>query len=134
MFDVEKDTESQKYLSNFGGACNNTSCVYAHDDLIDAGDLFEGKFATISKFSHAGDYTAICFDTSDEEENIKNNVVDSGFPFHTEKSCNDQPDGKFTKFNVPSNNMLDEDKVCDQQILDQHFQNSLSDLVTNQIF
>ena len=134
MFDVEKDTESERSLSNFGGAYNNTSDVCAHDDLIVVGGVFKKKFATISMFPHAGDCSEICFDTSDEEENNENNIVDSEFPFYTDKFCNDHPDGKFTKFNVPSNSLLDEDKYCDQQIFDQHFQNNFLDLVIDHLF
>ena len=113
MFDVEKDTKSELSLSNFGGAYSNTSDVCAHDNLIDVGDAFDGKFSIVSIFSHVNNCTTICFDTLDEEENSENPIADYEFPFYTEKSCNNQPNGKFTKFNVPSNSFLDEDNDCD---------------------
>ena len=130
MFDVEKDTESERSLSNFGGAYNNTSDVCAHDDLIVVGGVFKKKFATISMFPHAGDCSEICFDTSDEEESIENDIVDSEFPFYTDKSYINQSDD----FKVPPSSLLDEDKYCDHHIFIQHFQNSFSELVTNQFF
>ena len=117
IFDVEKDIEFERSLSNIGGAYNNTSDVYAHDDLINARDVFEGNFSTVSMFSHAGDCSVISFDPLDEEEQIENNVVDFEFPFITDNSCNKTSND----FNVPSNSLLDEDKDCDQQFLDQHF-------------
>ena len=77
-------------------------------------DSFEGKFSTVSMSSHAGDCSEICFDTSVEEENIENNVVGADFPFITDNSCNKTSDD----FKVPSNSLLDEDRHCDQHILD----------------
>ena len=121
IFDVERDTQSKRPLSDFGGAYSNTLDVCAHDDLIDAWDMFEGTFSSITMFSHAGDCIEIYFDTSNDEENIENDVVDSEFSFYIDKSYTDQPDGNFTKFKVPSSRLLDEDRHCDQYILDQHF-------------
>lgn len=80
-----------------------------------------------------------------KRKNIENNFVDSEFPFYTDKSCNDQPcnvvdskfpfyTDKFTKFNVPSNSMLDEEMAYDQHILDQYFHNYFLDLVTDHLF
>ena len=118
MFDVEKNIESKKSLSNFGGAYDNTSNVCAHDDFVDARDLFEGKFATISMFSPIGGCTKICFDTLDEQENIENPIADSEIPFYTEKSCNNT----FDDLKFLSNSLLDEEKDYNQHVLDQHFQ------------
>ena len=106
---MEKYIKSERSLSNFGGAYSNTSDVCAHDNLIDVGDVLEGKFSSITRFSHAGDCSEICFDISDEEENIENNVVGSNFPFITDNSQNET----FEDFRFPPSSLLDEDKYCD---------------------
>ena len=48
----------------------------------------------------------MCFDISNEEENIENPIANSEFPFYTDNSCNKTPDD----FKVPHNSLLDEDK------------------------
>ena len=58
---MERDIESKQPLSNFGGVYDNTLNVFAHDDLLDAGDVSEQKFHTISNSSHVG-IASVCFD------------------------------------------------------------------------
>lgn len=67
---MAKDIESEQSLLDFGGVYVSTSNVFAHDNLLDVGDVSEGKFNTISDFSHVDDSVAIHFDVScDEEKN-----------------------------------------------------------------
>lgn len=51
-FHVERDIESKQSLSDFGGVYSSTSNVFAHDDLLDEGDVSEGKFDPILDSSH----------------------------------------------------------------------------------
>lgn len=90
MFDVERNTKPKPSLSKFGGVFDNTSNVYAHDDLLNVRDVIEGKFHIDLVFSHVGDSTEISFETSCvEKENCEGCIYDSKFYFYADKSCND---------------------------------------------
>lgn len=126
-FDVEKDLEYEQSLSDFGGVDDSTSNVFAHDDLLNANYVSEGKFNAVSDSFHAG-YATISFDIScDEEENSEYCQSDYGFSLYADKSCED-------KFKVYSDFQFDEEDDSGQHSLDQHFQNEFSILVTNQLF
>ena len=88
-FDVEKEVESKKSLLDFGGVYNRTSKIFAHEDLLNANYVNEGKFNAISDSFHAS-YATISFDIScDEEENSEGCQSDYRFSSCADKSCKD---------------------------------------------
>ncbi len=126
-FDVERDVESEQPLLDFGGVHDSTSNVFAHDDLLDARNVNEGKVNVVSDSFYV-DLAEHCFDVSyDEVEDSKGCQSDYRFSSCADKSCKDE-------FKVYSDIQFDEENDSDQHSLDQHFQNEFSYMVTNQCF
>ena len=121
---MERDIKSKQSLLDFGGVYDSTSNVFAHDDLLDVGDVSEEKFDVVSNYYHVG-LAAMCLDVSyDGEENSESCQSKFGFPLCANKSSKDN-------FKVHSDIVLDGENDYDQNDLCQHFHDSFSDLVTN---
>ena len=89
-FDVERDVEFEQSLLDFGGVDDSTSNVFAHDDLLDVGNVSEGKFNVVSDAFYV-DLVEHWFDVScDEKENNEYCQSDNGFSLYSDKSCRDK--------------------------------------------